>query len=423
VQGDIATGFDTKIIFDYIIENNLLCKFHHFHNRGKFFDIHRDTKFALLTLLPNSETTEFMFNVISYDEINDASRKITLTKNDIKTINPNTKNAPVIQNSYDLMLLKKLYRFPVICHLGQENPWQILNHRMINGSDDSKHLKLQSDFDSKSKIESLIINSNGKLYYPVYESKLMWQYDHRFATYKDVSNSDIADSKPRNVDLIEKINPDFEIMAKDYFEVDLFNSKYSLNYSQDWFIIYRNVTGAVNHRSTVASIVPKLPIVLSAYILKFDKRHSAQEQACFLANINSFVFDFISRRKIGGSHLSVYVFDQLPVIPPDKFSLVIKDKIVSNVLKLSYTSKALIKFANDLNYFNDPFLWDENERFYLQCELDAIFAHLYGLSKEEVAYILETFPIVKKKDIFKFNCFRTKETVLKLYDEYSHYYE
>lgn len=419
VQGDIATGFDTKTIFDHLIQNELLHKFHHFHNKGKFFDIHRDTKFALLTIMPNSKATEFMFNIISYDEIIDTGRKIELSKKDIALINPNTKNAPVLRNREDLVLLRKLYSLPIVCNLTKDNPWDILNHRMINGSDDSKYLKLLSDFDADIEIKSLDIFEKTEKYLPVYESKLMWHFDHRFATYQDVSEKNVKESKPRYVELHEKLNTSFEVQTKDYIQSDIFKKKYSDNYVQDWFIIYRNVTGASNSRTTAATIVPKVPVVLSAYILKFDVRHSYSDQVCFLANINSFVFDFISRKKIGGSHLSVYVFNQISIIPPTFYSNKIRNIISKYVLQLTYTSNSLSQFANNLGYDRDPFIWNEKERFQLQCELDAIYAHLYGLEKEEMDYILETFPIVKRKEIDKYGSYRTKETILQLYDEFA----
>jgi hypothetical protein len=34
----------------------------------------------------------------------------------------------------------------------------------------------------------------------------------------------------------------------------------------------------------------------------------------------------------------------------------------------------------------------------MRCELDAVYFHLYGISKEDVDYIMDTFPIVKRKD-------------------------
>ncbi len=66
-----------------------------------------------------------------------------------------------------------------------------------------------------------------------------------------------------------------------------------------------------------------------------------------------------------------------------------------------------------------PFKWDEERRARLRAELDAIYAHLYGLTREELDYILETFPIVKRKDVEKYGSYRTKELILDYYEEYS----
>ncbi len=74
-------------------------------------------------------------------------------------------------------------------------------------------------------------------------------------------------------------------------------------------------------------------------------------------------------------------------------------------------------FAEDLGYTGEPFTWNKEERFQLKCELDAIYGYLYGLSREEFDYILETFPIVKRKDMNKYGTYRTKDNILKLFDE------
>lgn len=79
----------------------------------------------------------------------------------------------------------------------------------------------------------------------------------------------------------------------------------------------------------------------------------------------------------------------------------------------------LLDLSFDIHFNGEIIVWNEKERFQLQCELDAIYAHLYGLDKEEMDYILETFPIVKRKDIDKYGSYRTKETILRLYDQFA----
>jgi hypothetical protein len=52
----------------------------------------------------------------------------------------------------------------------------------------------------------------------------------------------------------------------------------------------------------------------------------------------------------------------------------------------------------------------------LRAELDAAFFHLYGINRDDVDYIMETFPIVKRKDIAAHGTYRTKGTILDIYD-------
>ena len=53
----------------------------------------------------------------------------------------------------------------------------------------------------------------------------------------------------------------------------------------------------------------------------------------------------------------------------------------------------------------------------MRCELDAAYFHLYGIERDDVAYIMETFPIVKRKDEREFGEFRTKRVILEVFDE------
>ena len=63
------------------------------------------------------------------------------------------------------------------------------------------------------------------------------------------------------------------------------------------------------------------------------------------------------------------------------------------------------------------FKWHPSRRFQIRCELDAAFFHLYGIERDDVDYIMETFPIVKRKDEAKYGSYRTKERILAIYDE------
>ena len=90
--------------------------------------------------------------------------------------------------------------------------------------------------------------------------------------------------------------------------------------------------------------------------------------------------------------------------------------IESRVLELTYTAWDMAPFARDLGDDGPPFRWDEDRRFLLRAELDAAFFHLYGIDRDDVDYIMETFPIVKRKDIAAHGTYRTKDKILEIYD-------
>ena len=58
------------------------------------------------------------------------------------------------------------------------------------------------------------------------------------------------------------------------------------------------------------------------------------------------------------------------------------------------------------------FAWDEEERRHLRARLDALYFILYDLSREDAAYVMETFPIVRREDEAAFGSFRTRDLVL-----------
>ena len=91
--------------------------------------------------------------------------------------------------------------------------------------------------------------------------------------------------------------------------------------------------------------------------------------------------------------------------------------MLPRVLELTYTNWELRGFGRDCGYDGPPFKWDEERRFLLRCELDAAFFHLYGIGRDDVSYIMDTFPIVKRKDEAQYEGqYRTRDTILAIYD-------
>ena len=149
----------------------------------------------------------------------------------------------------------------------------------------------------------------------------------------------------------------------------------------------------------------------------------AQTAALLLSALNSFAVDFAARTSVGGTDLSFFVIRQLPVVEPGDFlgelarGATYADFIIPRVLELTYTSWEVRGFAEDLGYYGPPFQWDEERRFLIKCQLDAAMFHLYGLDRDDVDYIMDTFPIVKRNDERAYGEYRTKRAILELYDQ------
>ena len=135
------------------------------------------------------------------------------------------------------------------------------------------------------------------------------------------------------------------------------------------------------------------------------------------ANLNAFALDFVARQKLHGQNLNLFILEQLPVIAPGDYDRRFGDKtareiVRQHVLELTYTAHDMEPFARDLGHEGPPFVWDEDDRRHLRARLDALYFHLYGLSREDAGHVLETFPIVRRDDEKRFGTFRTKEMVL-----------
>jgi hypothetical protein len=132
----------------------------------------------------------------------------------------------------------------------------------------------------------------------------------------------------------------------------------------------------------------------------------------------------MARLKVAGTHLTPLVMKQLPVLTPDTYERragwapdeTVGGWLRPRLLELVYTACDLEPFAGDLGHDGPPFRWDPERRFQLRCELDAAFFHLYCIARDDVDYIMGTFPIVRRTDEERHGCYRTRDRILEAYD-------
>ncbi len=143
------------------------------------------------------------------------------------------------------------------------------------------------------------------------------------------------------------------------------------------------------------------------------------------ANFNAIVFDFINRQKVQGQTLNLFIVEQLPVVPPDRYESVRFGKknaaeiVREAVLELTYTAHDMALFARDMGHVDEkgkvkpPFIWEEERRLNLRAKLDAIYFHLYGVTdRNDVRYIYSTFPIVERGEMEAFGRYRSRDLCL-----------
>jgi hypothetical protein len=140
--------------------------------------------------------------------------------------------------------------------------------------------------------------------------------------------------------------------------------------------------------------------------------------------LSSFPLDYVLRQKLGGVNLTYTYVQQLPVLRPDfleketpwEVDRTLESWIVKRGTELVYTAVDMSGFAAEYRLGPTPFRWDASRREHIRAELDAAFFHLYGIERDDVDYIMETFPIVKRKDVAEHGEYRTKRLILEIYD-------
>ena len=403
-----------------------------FENReGLFPNIDSRIKFSLLTMARDVNEPAFTFFLTDPAQMFESERCFTLSPAQIARINPNTKTAPVFRSRADAELTAKIYgRVPVLVDETKGtagNPWRVTFHsRLWHMAEDSNWFRTpgqlqQAGFNrSGSLFQSSTGSSATERYVPVYEAKMIHQFDHRWSTYGD------ADS--RNVTRDEKRDATFEPSPRYWVPEDEVSNRLSaMGWTHDWLIGWRNICRATDERTVIASVVPRYAVGHSMPL--FFPKNDERPCALLLSNLCSLVLDYVARQKVGGVNLTFGFFKQFPVLLPDHYTELDVNFLIPRIVELTYTSHSMAPFAQDLGCDGPPFSWDEDRRAQLRAEIDAWYARAYGLNRDELLYILdpaevkgegypsETFRVLKYNEIRQFGNYRTRDLVLDAWDK------
>lgn len=405
VPSGICTDSSNKALFAELVGTKSFVSLYDFENAAsgkKLFEaVDSRFKFSLLTLGP-AESADFAFFLGHPTDLAQTQRHFSLTSEDFALINPNTRTAPIFRSKADADLAKKIYaRVGVLVDETRTNgnPWGVsFKQGLFN-------MTSASDCFEEVPREGVL---------PLYEAKLIHQFDCRWATYE-------SDGRVRDALCTEKRNPNFDVVPQYWIDADLVKTKLGGSFP-DYLIGWRDVTNATNQRTVISSVIPAWGVGNNFDLISTSQ--SALLNACLIADFNSFAHDWCARQKIGGMHLNFFVVAQIATLAPSAYSQDDIDFIVPRVLELTYTSHSLKGWAEALGYEGEPFVFDPERRAILRAELDARYAKLYGLNEQELRYILdpadvygedcpsESFRVLKEKEIAEFGEYRTQRMVL-----------
>lgn len=420
IASGIATDDNNKALFNSLMAAKRLYCFWDFENREKLFpDVDSRYRFCIFIFCgsaSNIKNAQFACYLRNTNEIYDKDRIYWMAHNDVENLNPTTKTCPTFRRSGEAEIAKVIYkRMPVwITH--EKSPiWPGTPKTPFNMSNDSD-LFMETNHE---------INLNKSS--PVYESKYIHQHNHRYAS-NGIKNECVETNSNQLSDSEFSVKTRYQIKTADL----------RLRYQNQWYCGYRMITNATNERTSIASIIPESAVGHSLSIMdEIDAGNAAVLTSC----INSFVFDYCSRQKVSGTNFSHWIWKQMPILSQEQLqerspahAVTMGQFIFSRSLELTFTSYDLKQFSKECSYTGPPYIWDDSRRFILKCEVDAVFFLIYlgdaviwdeggekllesfPSPRDAVAYIMETFPIVKRKDEKAHGDYRTKDTILEIYD-------
>jgi hypothetical protein len=372
IYTDLGTKQLREMLFGQTQVTGLFC----FENRKEIFEgVHRSFKFLVLSFEKGGKTENFPAAFMRHDvaELERFPKEggINISVDLIRRLSPDSLSVMEFKNEMDVCVATKMLSFPL---LGEDIPgkWKLQFTAEFHMTNDSYLFKTEPQ----------------KGYLPLYEGKMIWHFDHRFAEPKWW----IPERDGRNALLGRKIE-----------------KGQSLTYEFNR-LAFRDITSSTNERSLIATVIPAKcfagnTLVLSSTPIKGDL-------LCFIvALFDSFVIDWMIRRKIT-SHCNMFYMYQLPVP-----RLIEKDAafgpIAKRAARLICTMPEFDDLAKEVGLkSHKDGTTDPGERGKLRAELDGLIAHLYGLTEDEFAHILSTFPIVpeatKKAAMEAFKAFAPK---------------
>ena len=442
-----------------------------------FPDVHTSFKFCVFVAgrSPRPDPARCAFFLQDVWELADPDRCFPLAAEDFARVNPNTGTAPVFRSPRDADITTAIYgRLPVLVNRsdgGETKTWPVKYERMFDMTNDSGRFRRADELEEKEGALRVgmdrpgsgeakawpvrystmfhMTNDSGRFrradeleekegawrvggnrfdspagpWLPLYEGKMVQAFDHRAASVVVDAGRLHRPAQPVAATAEQHRDPAW-LPVPQYWVEDA-----GVPAGFRWFVGWKDVTAPTNVRTVIAAVVPRsgvgntFPVLLPAD--DADPAAYAAVAALVVANLNAVVLDYVARQKVQGQHLNLYIVEQLPVVPLDRYDAVrfgpksAAEIVRGAVLELTCTAHDMAPFARDLGHVDaagavkPPFPWDEERRLRLRAKLDAVFFHLYGVTgRDDVRYVHSTFPIVERQETAAYGRYRSLDLCL-----------
>ncbi|MEV5239857.1 DNA methyltransferase [Streptomyces cinnamoneus] len=443
VPTQIATGAGAQFLFQNLTRRGALKHLYDFENgkREKLFPaVDSRYSFALISLTGRNLTepaARFAFSLGHPDELADDSAVFALSPGEIAIINPNTGTLPVFRSRRDADLTAAIQRhLPVLVDESRPegNLWRISFKRLFDMTDDSDLFQTRSALEAEGwELKKNVFVRDSERMLPLYEAKMVDFFNPRAADVVKsktavnrqnqpsyLTESDLQDPErlPLPLNWISDAGLIPAIRKGKTTSIPGVSLRLSeARWDRGWLTGWCDVTSGTNERTAIPALIPRVAVGHTFPLMFVDQ--SACLTTALIAAQSSLAFDFVARQKIGGVHMALMTWKQLPVPTPDDLSRH-TGFLTPRTLELVYTAWDMEPLAQDLDDTGTPFIWNEDRRAQIRAELDAYFFHLYGVSREDSDYILESFQTenggLKNNEIAKYGEYRTKRLVLSEYD-------
>jgi len=414
VPTGLVTDKPVAALVEALFRSRSLASLYDFENRGRWFPgVHRQQRFCLCTVAAKSSAACLCFDIEDLSDIEDPQRAYSQTYEEILSLCDMQFKVPLFRGRSDEAIASASHKRAATVGALSRGPDPLLHSGLIFNFEPDVCDHKRTAEECRDQVGECVC---------VYEGEYIHQFDHRYATYDVDRVRDVTDAEHRR--------PDWEIATRHYLPVDTLKTRLRdvAGYDPQWILVLRRQARASDAVTAISAVVPSAAVEgsLSAF---FPVAQHGLVTAAICANLNSFIFNFLLRLRQSGANVNKGVYEQIPLIAttdllesvaPWGGSETTGSWIGRRVVELCYTSSTLRAFAVACGVEHDPYPWNEVRRVRVRAELEAAFFLLYGLGRDQIEHIMNSFPIVRHQERQRFGTYRSLGLILEAYDGLVH---